>query len=82
LWSETEPPELIGQYLPNEQLGESGDSEVPGCCRHSGGQHWTNLSEAPASVLERLNPVSEEKLALVLVEKGCSEAETISQDCR
>ena len=77
---ETEPSALIGQLVPNDSKDESDPNNRQkliwqhGCVTqaYTTGQ-WVlldNLSIAESSVLERLNPVLEQKPMLILTERG------------
>ncbi|CAF4073881.1 unnamed protein product, partial [Rotaria magnacalcarata] len=77
---ETEPSALVGQLVPNDDKDESGPNYGKtliwqnGCVTqaYTNGQ-WVlldNLGTAESSVLERLNPVLEQKPMLILTEKG------------
>ena len=77
---ETEPSALIGQVIPNDTKDEHDSNSRKkliwqnGCVTDAftSGQ-WVlldNLNTAESSVLERLNPVLEQKPMLILTEKG------------
>ncbi|CAF3688580.1 unnamed protein product [Rotaria sp. Silwood1] len=77
---ETEPSALVGQLIPNDNKDENDPNYGKkliwqhGCVTQAyiNGQ-WAlldNLSSAESSVLERLNPVLEQKPMLILTEKG------------
>ncbi|CAF4415448.1 unnamed protein product [Rotaria sp. Silwood2] len=89
---ETEPSALIGQIIPNETKNKNdpnyGEKLIwqNGCVTRSyiDGQ-WVlldNLNTAESSVLERLNPVLEEKPMLILTEKGDVSEQPLHNDYR
>lgn len=79
--SETEPCELVGQYLPTDasSSAEAGaakgtitwvDGAATRACRHGRVLLVDNLGLADATVLERMNPLLETPPAWVLTEQG------------
>ncbi|CAF4499017.1 unnamed protein product, partial [Rotaria sp. Silwood2] len=89
---ETEPSALIGQIIPNETKNKNdpnyGEKLIwqNGCVTRSyiDGQ-WVlldNFNTAESSVLERLNPVLEEKPMLILTEKGDVNEQPLHNDYR
>ncbi|CAF3786308.1 unnamed protein product [Rotaria socialis] len=89
---ETEPSALIGQILPNEAKDKNGANNGKmldwnhGCVTRAyiNGQ-WAlldNFNTAEASVLERLNPILEEKPMLILTENGEIDEQNMHDDYR